>query len=31
MTGRDGRTAQRLPHDRLVQVMRRHGRLRDAS
>jgi D-aminopeptidase len=28
MTGRDGITAQRLPHDRLVEVMRRHGRLR---
>jgi D-aminopeptidase len=27
MTGRDGITAQRLPHDRLVEVMRRHGRL----
>ena len=28
MTGRDDITAQRLPHDRLVEVMRRHGRLR---
>ena len=28
MTGRDGITAYRLPHDRLVEVMRRHGRLR---
>ena len=28
MTGRDGITANRLPHDRLVEVMRRHGRLR---
>ena len=28
MTGRDGVTAHRLPHDRLVEVMRRHGRLR---
>jgi D-aminopeptidase len=28
MTGRDGNTAYRLPHDRLVEVMRRHGRLR---
>jgi L-aminopeptidase/D-esterase-like protein len=28
MTGRDGITAYRLPHDRLVDVMRRHGRLR---
>jgi D-aminopeptidase len=28
MTGRDGIIAQRLPHDRLVEVMRRHGRLR---
>jgi len=27
MTGRDGYTAHRLPHDRLVEVMRRHGRL----
>jgi D-aminopeptidase len=28
MTGRDGITAHRLPHDRLIEVMRRHGRLR---
>ncbi len=28
MTGRDGVTANRLPHDRLVEVMGRHGRLR---
>lgn len=28
LTGRDGITANRLPHDRLVEVMRRHGRLR---
>ncbi|HET9852632.1 MAG TPA: P1 family peptidase [Candidatus Limnocylindrales bacterium] len=28
MTGRDGNTATRLPHDRLVEVMREHGRLR---
>jgi D-aminopeptidase len=28
MTGRDGITAHRLPHDRLVDVMGRHGRLR---
>ena len=28
MTGRDGITAHRLPHDRLVEVMRRYGRLR---
>jgi D-aminopeptidase len=28
MTGRDGITAHALPHDRLVEVMRRHGRLR---
>jgi len=28
MTGRDGITAYRLPHDRLVEVMRHHGRLR---
>jgi D-aminopeptidase len=27
MTGRDGFTAHRLPHDRLVEVMRAHGRL----
>jgi D-aminopeptidase len=28
MTGRDGITARRLPHDRLVEVMRASGRLR---
>jgi D-aminopeptidase len=28
MTGRDGITAHRLPHDRLVEVMRHYGRLR---
>jgi D-aminopeptidase len=28
ITGRDGHTAHRLPHDRLVEVMRRYGRLR---
>jgi D-aminopeptidase len=28
VTGRDGITAHRLPHDRLVEVMRRYGRLR---
>src|SRR6185369_3544808 len=28
MTGRDGITANRLPHDRLVDVMRTHGRHR---
>jgi D-aminopeptidase len=28
MTGRDGIVAHRLPHDRLLEVMRRHGRLR---
>jgi D-aminopeptidase len=28
MTGRDGNTAHRLPHDRLVEVMRDHRRLR---
>jgi D-aminopeptidase len=28
MTGRDGITANRLPHDRLIEVMRAHGRLR---
>jgi D-aminopeptidase len=28
MTGRDGIVAHRLPHDRVVDVMRRHGRLR---
>jgi D-aminopeptidase len=28
MTGRDGITAHRLPHDRLVEVMRQYGRLR---
>jgi len=31
MTGRDGNTAHRLPHDRLVEVMRRAGRLRGAA
>jgi D-aminopeptidase len=30
MTGRDGIVANRLPHDRLVEVMHRHGRLRGA-
>jgi D-aminopeptidase len=28
MTGRDDITAYRLPHDRLVEVLRQHGRLR---
>jgi D-aminopeptidase len=28
MTGRDGITAHRLPHDRLIELMRQHGRLR---
>jgi D-aminopeptidase len=28
MTGRDGITAHALPHDRVVEVMRRYGRLR---
>ena len=31
MTGRDGITAHALPHDRLVEVMRRHGRLRGVA
>ena len=31
MTGRDGIAAHRLPHDRLVEVMRRAGRLRGAG
>ena len=31
MTGRDGITAHALPHDRLIEVMRRHGRLRGAA
>jgi D-aminopeptidase len=31
MTGRDGHTAHRLPHERLVEIMRRHGRLRGPS
>lgn len=31
MTGRDGNTAHRLPHDRLVEVMRRAGRLRGTA
>jgi D-aminopeptidase len=29
MTGRDGIVAHRLPHDRLIEVMRHHRRLRD--
>lgn len=28
MTGRDGITAHRLPHERLIEIMRAHGRLR---
>jgi D-aminopeptidase len=31
MTGRDGVTAHRLPHDRLVEVMRAAGRLRGSA
>ncbi len=31
MTGRDGITAHRLPHDRLVEVMRQYGRLRGTT
>jgi D-aminopeptidase len=31
LTGRDGHTAQRLPHDRLVAVMREHKRLRGTT
>jgi D-aminopeptidase len=31
MTGRDGNTAHRLPHERLVEVMRQYGRLRGAA
>lgn len=31
MTGRDGITAHRLPHDRLVELLRRHGRIRGGS
>jgi D-aminopeptidase len=27
MTGRDGNTADAIPHDRLREVLRRHGRL----
>lgn len=27
MTGRDGNTAEAFPHDRLVEIMRRHGRI----
>jgi D-aminopeptidase len=30
LTGRDGNTAHALPHDRLREVMRRYGRLREA-
>ncbi len=29
MVGRDGNTAYALPHDRLREIMRRHGRLRE--
>jgi D-aminopeptidase len=28
MTGRDGRVVEALPHDRLVEIMARYGRLR---
>ncbi|MEX2314560.1 MAG: P1 family peptidase [Thermomicrobiales bacterium] len=31
MTGRDGNTAHALPHDRLVEIMRRYNRLGDGS
>jgi D-aminopeptidase len=31
IVGRDGITAHRLPHDRLVEVMRKYGRLRGAA
>jgi D-aminopeptidase len=31
MTGRDGNTAHAIPHDRLREVLRRHGRLIEAS
>lgn len=31
MAGRDGHVAEALPHDRLVAIMRRHGRLRHGS
>jgi D-aminopeptidase len=31
MVGRDGITAHRLPHDRLVEVMRKYSRLRGAA
>ena len=27
MTGRDGNTAHAIPHDRLCEALRRHGRL----
>ena len=27
MTGADGRTVEALPHDRLRELLRRHGRL----
>ena len=30
MTGRDGNTAQAIPHDRLREILRRHGRLIEA-
>lgn len=29
MTGRDGNTVDAFPHDRLVEILRRHGRLND--
>jgi L-aminopeptidase/D-esterase-like protein len=31
MTGRDRNTAHAIPHDRLREVLRRHGRLIEAS
>jgi L-aminopeptidase/D-esterase-like protein len=27
MTGKDGRTVHAIPHDRLREILRRHGRL----
>ena len=28
MTGRDGHVVEAIPHDRLAEIMARHGRLR---
>lgn len=31
MTGRDGRVVEAIPHDRLTEIVQRHGRLRHSS